>query len=131
MKDLTAFFSWILVTFITLLPIINPFSTAIILLGISSHLSKEERNRQITMACIYMTSILVVFLLAGHFIMIIFGISVPGIRIAGGMVIGFLGFHMLFPSKEDISMEGKQEALQKSNISFTPLAMPSLSGQVP
>ncbi len=128
MKDLTAFFSWILVTFITLLPIINPFSTAIILLGISSHLSKEERNRQITMACIYMTSILVVFLLAGHFIMIIFGISVPGIRIAGGMVIGFLGFHMLFPSKEDISMEGKQEALQKSNISFTPLAMPSLSG---
>lgn len=98
------------------------------MLGISSHLSKEERNRQITLACIYMTLILVVFLLVGHFIMVIFGISVPGIRIAGGMVIGFLGFHMLFPSMEDISMEGKQEALQKSNISFTPLAMPGLSG---
>jgi len=60
--------------------------------------------------------------------MIIFGISIPGIRIAGGMVIGFLGFHMLFPSKEHISQEGKQEALQKENISFSPLAMPSLSG---
>jgi multiple antibiotic resistance protein len=75
-----------------------------------------------------MTSILVVFLLAGHFIMIFFGISVPGIRIAGGMVIGFLGFRMLFPSGERISQKGKEEALQKNNISFSPLAMPSLAG---
>jgi multiple antibiotic resistance protein len=35
---------------------------------------------------------------------------------------------MLFSGKEDITQEGKQEALQKSNISFSPLAMPSLSG---
>ncbi len=128
MKDLTGFFSWVFVTLITLLPIINPVSTAIFLLGISGQLSKEERNRQITLACIYMTGILVVFLLAGHFIMLVFGISIPGIRIAGGMVIGFLGFRMLFPSEGHITQEGKQEALQKSNISFSPLAMPSLSG---
>jgi multiple antibiotic resistance protein len=128
MKDIAGFFSWVFVTLITLLPIINPVSTAILLLSISSHLSNEDRNRQITLACIYMTGILVVFLLAGHFIMVIFGISIPGIRIAGGMVIGFLGFRMLFPSAEHITQEGKQEAQQKSDISFSPLAMPSLSG---
>ena len=44
------------------------------------------------------------------------------------MVIGFLGFRMLFPSEEHISHEGKEEALLKSDISFSPLAMPSLSG---
>ncbi len=54
MKDITGFFSWVFITLITLLPIINPFSTAILLLGISSHLSKEERNHQITLACLYM-----------------------------------------------------------------------------
>jgi len=128
MKDITGFFSWVFVTLVTLLPIINPVSTAILLLGISGHLSKEDRNRQITLACIYMTGILIVFLLAGHFIMIVFGISIPGIRIAGGMVIGFLGFRMLFPSEERITQEGKHEALQKHDISFSPLAMPSLSG---
>jgi len=128
MKDIAGFFSWVFVTLITLLPIINPVSTAILLLSISSHLSNEDRNRQITLACIYMAGILVVFLLAGHFIMVIFGISIPGIRIAGGMVIGFLGFRMLFPNTEHITQEGKQEALQKSDISFSPLAMPSLSG---
>jgi multiple antibiotic resistance protein len=128
MNDITSFFTSVLVTLITLLPIINPVSTAILLLGISEHLSKKVLNRQIIMACIYMTGILVVFLLAGQLIMVTFGISIPGIRIAGGMVIGFLGFRMLFPSEEHITQKGKQEALQKRNISFSPLAMPSLAG---
>jgi multiple antibiotic resistance protein len=128
MNDVTGFFSSVLVTLITLLPIINPVSTAILLLGISEHLTKKDLNRQIIMACIYMTGILVVFLLAGHFIMIFFGISIPGIRIAGGMVIGFLGFRMLFPSRAKITPAEKKEAMKKSNISFSPLAMPSMAG---
>ena len=52
----------------------------------------------------------------------------PGIRIAGGLVTSFLGFRMLFPDDGKITREEKQEALQKSHISFSPLAMPSLSG---
>lgn len=128
MNDVTGFFSSVLVTLVTLLPIINPVSTAILLLGISEHLTKKDLNRQIIMACIYMTGILVVFLLAGHFIMIFFGISIPGTRIAGGMVIGFLGFKMLFPNEVKLSQAEKREANKKSNISFSPLAMPSLAG---
>jgi multiple antibiotic resistance protein len=128
MKPLAEFFSWVGVALVTLLPIVNPVSTGILLLSISSHLSREERNRQITRACIYMTAILITFLLAGHFIMVAFGISIPGIRIAGGIVIGFLGFRMLFPDEGEISGEGKREAQEKLDLSFSPLAMPSLSG---
>jgi multiple antibiotic resistance protein len=122
------FLSWIGVALITLIPIVNPLSTAVLLLGIGSHLSVEERNRQITMACVYMAGILVTFLLLGHVVMAVFGISIPGIRIAGGLVIGFLGFRMLFPDEGPITGEEKQEAQQKKDISFSPLAMPSLSG---
>lgn len=128
MKSLADFLSWVVVALVTLLPIINPVSTAVLLLGISSHLSKEERNRQVTRACFYMVGILVVFLLGGHFIMVTFGISLPGIRIAGGMVIGFLGFRMLFPDQGKITGEGREEAAKKLDLSFSPLAMPSLSG---
>ena len=128
MKFTTDFLSWVGVTLITLVPIINPVSTAVLLLGIGSHLSKEERNRQITRACIYMTAILIIFLLLGHLVMIAFGISIPGIRIAGGLVIGLLGFRMLFPDEAKISAEVKQDAQPKVDISFSPLAMPSLSG---
>ena len=128
MKEATEFLSWVGVALVTLLPIINPVSTAVLLLGISEHLSKEERNRQVMWACIYMTAILIAFLLAGHLIMIAFGISIPGIRLAGGIVIGVLGFRMLFPGEGHITTEGQQEARQKPNLSFSPLAMPSLSG---
>jgi len=128
LKNISEFLSWVGVALVTLVPIINPVSTAVLLLGISSHLSKEERNRQITRACLYMAVILITFLLLGHFVMLVFGISVPGIRIAGGLVIGFLGFRMLFPDEGQITGEGKLEAQEKLDISFSPLAMPSLSG---
>jgi multiple antibiotic resistance protein len=128
LKSITELFSWIGVALVTLVPIINPVSTAVLLLGISAHLSVKERNRQIMRACVYMTAILVTFLLLGHLVMVAFGISIPGIRIAGGLVIGFLGFRMLFPEEGQISSEGKQEAQGKRDISFSPLAMPSLSG---
>jgi multiple antibiotic resistance protein len=128
MKSVVDFLSWVGVALVTLLPIVNPVSTAVLLLGISSHLSVEERNNQITRACIYMTAILVGFLLLGHLVMVTFGISIPGIRIAGGLVIGFLGFRMLFLDEDQITGEGKYEAQQKLDISFSPLAMPSLSG---
>jgi multiple antibiotic resistance protein len=128
LKEAVDFLSWIGVALVPLLPIINPVSTAVLLLSISEHLSIRERNRQVLWACIYMAVILVTFLLAGHLIMTAFGISIPGIRLAGGMVIGILGFRMLFPGGGHITSEGEQEARQKLNLSFSPLAMPSLSG---
>jgi multiple antibiotic resistance protein len=44
------------------------------------------------------------------------------------MVKGFLGFRMLFPDEAKIPQTEKQEAIEKSNISFSPLAMPSSAG---
>lgn len=128
MRDILHLISWVGVALITLLPIINPVSTAVLLISISGHLTDSERNRQITWACIYMTGILLAFLVAGHLIMVAFGISIPGIRMAGGLVIGLLGFRMLFPDEGQITGEGRVEAQQKRDISFSPLAMPSLSG---
>jgi multiple antibiotic resistance protein len=122
------FLSYIGWTVGTLLPIINPISAAGMLIGITGQLSNAERNRQITMACIYMTAILLSFLLAGVLIMDLFGISIPGLRIAGGMIVAFLGFRMLFPHESELDQSSDIEARQKMDISFTPLAMPGLSG---
>lgn len=122
------FLSYIGWTVATLLPIINPISAAGMLIGITGQLTNDERNRQITMACIYMTAILLSFLLAGVVIMDLFGISIPGLRIAGGMIVAFLGFRMLFPHESELDQSSDIEARQKMDISFTPLAMPGLSG---
>lgn len=72
--------------------------------------------------------ILTTFLIAGGLIMKFFGISIPGLRIAGGMIVSYMGFRMLFPDSVGISSQEQFEAQQKADISFTPLAMPGLSG---
>ncbi|HXV39626.1 MAG TPA: MarC family NAAT transporter [Steroidobacteraceae bacterium] len=123
------FLSYVGLTVLTLLPIINPVGTAVLLLGIGAHLEPAARERQIRKACVYAFGILVAFLLAGTLIMQVFGISIPGLRIAGGLVIAFLGFRLLFPEPQPaMSAEAMREASEKADISFSPLAMPSLSG---
>lgn len=107
----------------SLLPIMNPFSTAPLVVALTAGMTAEERNRQILLGCVYAFSILAVFLLAGRFIIDFFSISLPGIRVAGGVLISTLGFGMLFPKKAD----GAATPAQK-DIAFSPLAMPSLSG---
>lgn len=123
------FLSYVGLTVMTLLPIINPVGTAVLLLGIGAHLDPAARERQIRKACVYASGILIAFLLLGTLIMQVFGISIPGLRIAGGLVIAFLGFRMLFPDPApQMSAEALLEAQSKADISFSPLAMPSLSG---
>lgn len=123
------FLSYVGLTVMTLLPIINPVGTAVLLLGIGAHLDPAARERQVRKACVYASGILIAFLLLGTLIMQVFGISIPGLRIAGGLVIAFLGFRMLFPdTAPQMSAEAVREAQSKADISFSPLAMPSLSG---
>jgi multiple antibiotic resistance protein len=75
-----------------------------------------------------MAVILIVFLIAGVLIMKFFGISLPGIRIAGGIIIIYIGFRMLNLEHRDqqIQLAGVKSA--DEDIAFTPVAMPMLSG---
>ncbi|WMJ75513.1 MarC family NAAT transporter [Cytophagaceae bacterium ABcell3] len=119
----------ILATIAALLPIINPFSTAPMFLSITPDYTEEERSVQAWQGVVYMTFILVTFLIGGTFIINFFGLSVPGMRIAGGIIVFGVGMGMLKPKDElGPSKAEVKEASKKKDISFTPLAMPSLSG---
>jgi multiple antibiotic resistance protein len=124
LEGLTYVFS----TVAALLPIVNPLSSVGLVVSITADLTPNERRDQIGRACIYMFLILTAFLVAGGLIMSFFGISIPGLRIAGGMIVSYLGFRMLFPEPQPISRQEQAEAIRKDDVSFTPLAMPSLSG---
>jgi multiple antibiotic resistance protein len=121
-------FSYVFSTVIALLPIVNPLSAIGTVLSTTVGMTPKERNEQIRWACIYMFFILVAFLVAGGLIMGFFGISIPGLRIAGGLIVSYLGFRMLFPEPAPITVQERKEAIEKEDISFTPLAMPTLSG---
>jgi multiple antibiotic resistance protein len=116
----------IVLTIGTLFPIMNPFSTAPLYISLTAGLSDDRRNRVAWTACIYALCILVIFLLLGSAIIDFFGISVAGIRVAGGVIISVIGFRMLFPAPPagDLAQSPPTDA----NVAFTPLAMPSLAG---
>ena len=117
-------------TFVALLPLINPFAAAPTFLAITEGDTPERRLQQLTKACFYMVGILVSFLIAGRFIMEFFGISLPGLRIAGGMLVVGIGWNMLMGTGDQggHSEHANPEAKAKPDISFSPLAMPMLSG---
>jgi multiple antibiotic resistance protein len=128
----TAAHLWGLVlgTIIALLPIINPLAAAPTFLAITEGDSDERRREQARKGCLYMVGILVSFLIGGTFIMNFFGISIPGLRIAGGILMTGIGLGMLTTHKADdpAEVEEREAARRKLDVSFSPLAMPMLSG---
>jgi multiple antibiotic resistance protein len=121
--------SLIFASIAALLPIINPFSTAPLFLAMTEGDTDAERNEQARKGVIYMIAILGCFLLFGSFIMNFFGLSLPGLRIAGGILVAGVGMRMLYPKDDhDQTPQERAESRKKEDISFTPLAMPSLSG---
>lgn len=121
--------SYVAIVVIGLLPIANPFSTAPVFLSVTKDLDTEDRYRLLKLTCIYMFAILTVFLLAGALILSFFGISVPALRIAGGLIILVLGSRMLFPKPDQKGGEKRVSTYEEAQgLAFTPLAMPMLSG---
>jgi multiple antibiotic resistance protein len=117
------FFQAVLLTLLALLPMVNPPTTATLLLGLSKGMSREHVRRQINLAAIYLLVTLCVSFFIGSSILDLFGISIPGLRLAGGLIIGFIGFRMLFPAPPQA---GETDANQ--SIAFVPLTMPSMCG---
>ena len=111
----------------SLLPIINPFSTAPLFVSLTAGFDNQRRIQQAWLGCLYAFMILLVFLLVGSWIIDFFGISLPGMRVAGGLIISTTGFRMLSPGSPaaTVASEGFQ---QDPDIAFSPIAMPSLAG---
>jgi multiple antibiotic resistance protein len=128
MQPVSHFWELILGTVIALLPIINPFASTPVFLAITEGDTEVQRERQARRGCLYMVAILVLSLIGGTFIMNFFGISIPGLRIAGGLLVSGIGLSML-SSRTPAQEERERDAARaKRDISFTPLAMPMLSG---
>ncbi|MEF3090992.1 stress protection protein MarC [Enterobacter sp. 10-1] len=119
---------------VVILPLANPLTTVALFLGLAGNMNNAERNRQSLMASVYVFIILAVAWYAGQVVMNTFGISIPGLRIAGGLIVAFIGFRMLFPQQkahDSVEAKMKSEELQDeptANIAFVPLAMPSTAG---
>jgi multiple antibiotic resistance protein len=113
--------------FLALFPIVNPFGGIPLFFSLTSNFSDQERRSTALKTSFYVVAILIVFMLFGRFVLNFFGISLPILRIAGGLIVANTGWGMVTGSSR-ITHEETSEAQVKEDISLTPMAMPMLSG---
>ncbi len=130
MSNVSHLWAIFLGTVVGLLPIINPLAAAPTFLAITEGDTDERRREQARKGCLYMVGIMVSTLIGGTVIMNFFGISIPGLRIAGGILMARIGMNMVTPQTPALpeAREEQEAARRKIDISFSPLAMPMLSG---
>ena len=114
-------------TFLALFPIVNPFGAVPMFFALTSKYSSSERRMTELKVALFVIGILVFFLLVGRFVLSFFGISLPVLRIAGGLIVANAAWGMVTSKSRITDAEG-DEAITKEDISFTPMAMPILAG---
>lgn len=112
--------------FIPLLIIVNPASTLALFSAITGSYSKQERLVTAKNTVKYATILLIIFALTGSLILEYLGIQIYSLRIAGGILLAFVGLDMTRHGRQ--FGESKPEKKQKTDYSLVPLAMPSLAG---
>jgi multiple antibiotic resistance protein len=114
-------------TFLALFPIVNPLGVIPMFFSLTANFTREERKRTALRSAGYVIAILVIFMLFGRFVLNFFGISLPVLKIAGGLIVANTAWSMVTASSR-MTTEESSEALTKEDISLTPMAMPMLSG---
>lgn len=133
-KLFTTYFSGtttlLIAAFTSIISVANPLAAMPVFVSLTERNTVAERISIAKKSSFYMFLVLIIFLLAGTYIMSFFGISLSGIRIAGGLIILRAAYAMLNPdhSERKISEESQEAAKKKEDISFSPMAMPMLSG---
>ena len=90
-----------LLVFAGLFPVINPPAAGFIVLSMLPHATASERAFLARIIAINSLAILLGSLIMGALVLSFFGISIPVLRVAGGLVIAFAGWNLLHKSSGD------------------------------
>jgi multiple antibiotic resistance protein len=119
-------FYWVLAGVTALFPLMNPVGNTPIFFGITAGDTPAFRRRQALKIAINVFIILAVCLLFGHYILAMFGLTVPILRLAGGLVVGNVGWGLLHQSPK-LDEEADIEARDKVDVSLSPMALPIIA----
>ena len=122
-------FSFLFSNYVSLVSLINPLGAIPVFLSLTNGHPSNWIQKQILKTSLNVFVICVISFLIGNYVLDFFGISINALKIAGGIIICRSGFQLLNAKhKKDIGKKIQTESILKEDISFTPLAMPLLSG---
>jgi len=122
-----------LLAFGALFSIVNPLSGAFIFFGATLELEPKVRSAVSRWVAIYAFCIVAASLYVGAYVLIFFGISIPVLRVAGGIIVAMSGWRML--TEPDATEQRRSETprpwsvdVPPSRLAFYPLTMPLTTG---
>jgi multiple antibiotic resistance protein len=131
---LHSFIHLVFIGFVALFPVVNPIGTAFIVNPFFSGLSLQEKKNVVKRISLYAFSICTVTLFTGHWILELFGLSVPIIQLAGGIMICKIGWEFLSSDKPANTSELSSEKPEVNNMKslenqlFYPITFPITTG---
>jgi len=122
-----------LLAFVALFSIVNPLSGAFIFFGATHQLEPRVRAQLSRWVAIYAFAIIAASLYVGAYVLSFFGVSIPVLRVAGGIIVAMSGWRML--TEPDATEQRRSETptprsidAPPSRLAFYPLTMPLTAG---
>src|SRR5580765_2270969 len=126
--EVNAIVSAFLLTFAGLFPIVNPLEAAPFFLGLTAGLPATERYGLARKVAVNGFALLLGSMALGPWMLEVFGIQLPVVRIAGGLVVAALGWKLLTLEQWSDHGAGVQAENARRVGSFYPLTMPLTVG---
>lgn len=118
--------------FMAFFAMMNPIAGVPIFLSLTSGDDEKTTRRVASRSLLVAFTIVAIFAVTGKLIFDVFGLTLPAFRITGGIIIFFIGLHMLQGSHSSIqhpSDEDKQNSRDAAlSVAISPLGMPLLAG---
>jgi len=115
-----------LLVYAGLFPIVNPIGVAPIFLGLTRHCTDKERNILALRVALNSFFLLLGSLLFGSYVLEFFGITLPIVRVAGGLLVSATGWNLLQTGGED-DQPSNSKTIRATDV-FYPLTMPITVG---
>lgn len=117
--------------FVTILVTIDPPGLAPLFLALTAGMSRDQRSQVSIRASVIGFCVMALFAVAGASILSVFGITLPAFRVAGGFLLFFIAFEMVFERRQDRKEKISDVAISRDqihNIAAFPLAIPLIAG---
>lgn len=122
---------WLINSFTTLFVIMDPIGLAPIFLALTQGMSKKDRQAIAWRAALVSAIILTFFAFVGGALLETLGISLSAFRIAGGLLLFWTAFEMIFEKRVERKTNAAERTVSKSdiqNLAVFPLAIPLMAG---
>jgi multiple antibiotic resistance protein len=119
-----------LFSFGSLFLIVDPIAAVPAFLAMTAHDTVAQRIRMAQVACLATVGILAFFALMGQRLFRLFGVSLPALQAAGGLVLLLVALDMLRAQRSAVQETAveTEAGTRKDDIAITPLAIPMMAG---